>query len=94
MVDDEFVRGAVKALSAMRPKGVFTTAEFAEYDGVSSKTALKTLTAWKKEGYVVCVGRIKIISPLTGFVTGSVGYRFKKPSPRKKKKKSCRPKSR
>ena len=86
MCDPRIIEEA-EALSTTRPKGVFTTAEFAEYRGVSPKTALKTLTAWKEEGYVECVGRIKGISPLTGFTTSTVGYRFKTSSEMKKKKK-------
>ena len=93
MFDEEFIRGAIDALSANRPEGVFTSSEFAEYRDVSTKTALKILAAWKKGGYVECVGRIKGVSPLTGFVTSTVGYRFRNSSPSKKKKK-CRQKSR
>ncbi len=87
MFDPKIIEEAEAALSMTRPEGVFTATEFSEYRGVSTKTALKTLTAWKEEGYVECVGRIKSISPLTGFTTSTVGYRFKTSSEMKKKKK-------
>jgi hypothetical protein len=59
-----------------RPDGGFTSKEFAEYRGISSRTALSKLLEFKKAGLLESLGRVTIISPLTDAKTVTQMYRF------------------